>query len=93
MLKALNEQIILKPILRSEVRANDLKSRTGLLIAKPEMEGTPNQGEVYLIGEGVSNVSPGQTVVFDNREYDSFKYDGQKLFRIHKDKVMAVING
>lgn len=95
--------VIITPYLASQVRADAVKKRSGLLIAPPTnhkdggYEGIPNQGYVVALPDGYDGtLQLGDRVVFSENQPKGFKDpDDEKrpLFALQLDQILATIPG
>lgn len=98
MLRPLSGKILVEPILRSEVEAAAVKSRSGLFIPPPDnklnsFEGMPNEGRVYALPDDYDGeLKVGDHVIFSEMTPKGFKHDGKKLFPLELKQIVATIN-
>jgi len=84
-IKPLGERLL---VLREEVEE---KSSGGILLTHSHQE-KPNQGEVKAIGDDVTTVKVGNTIVFGKySSSDTLEVDGQELLIMELKDIKAVI--
>lgn len=92
-----NDHVMLRPLLHSDIRAKEIMARSGLYLAKPDnkmtsFEGIPSQGIVYALPEGYTGeLKIGARVVFSETAPKGFKHEGVVLFPIAIDKIIAEV--
>ena len=97
MIKALNGKVLVEPVLHSDIRSEDAEKRSGLFIPKPankllDFEGIPNVGMVRYLPKSYDGlVQVGDRVVFKEERPVGIKYEGEKLFCLDLDQVIAII--
>ncbi len=84
-IKPLGERLL---VLREEVEE---KSSGGILLTHSNQE-KPNQGEVKAIGDDVTTVKVGNTIVFGRySSSDTLEVDGEELLIMELKDIKAVI--
>jgi chaperonin GroES len=92
-LKPLGDHIIVKPSKPEEV------TKSGIILPGSSNE-KPEQGEVISVGPGKLNdkgervameVKPGDKVVFKKYSPDEVKIDGEEIYVLTQDDVIAII--
>lgn len=95
----LKDHVLVRPYLQSEAFADDVKKRSGLLIAPPDnkkhsFEGIPNQGFIWAVCPGAGVLSPGMHVVYRENNPKGFKDPSDpklKLFSLELDQIIAIV--
>lgn len=92
-LRPLGDHIIVKPVKPEEV------TKSGIIIPGGSAE-KPEQGEVVAVGPGKLNengqrqpmdVQVGQKVVFKKYAPDEIKLDGEEIYVLSQDDIIAVV--
>ncbi len=91
--------VLVTPILWTEIRAAELKKRSGLLLAQPDnkhtFEGIPNQGTVVALPDGYEgDLKVGAHVVFAENNPKGFKdpEDPERtLFALKFEQIIAEV--
>lgn len=93
MIKPMPNRILIEPVTRGDQRAKEAAARIpGFELADPELEGAPNVGKVFAVGSDVElPIKPGDTVVFHEQTPKGFEVEGQKLFALLGDQIVAII--
>lgn len=97
MLNPLKGKLIVRAFLHSEALAEEVKTRSGLLVAtqkdnKSNFEGVPNRGFVYALPAGYDGeLKVGQQIIFDEKSPKGVKWEDQTLFVINLDQVGAIV--
>lgn len=96
-IQPIGDRILIKPFLESEVAP---KNSFGILIPDTVSKESPERGVVLAVGEGRyhdGKVTPlkvrvGDTIIFSKYGYDEVTVDGDKLYILKEDSVLAVVN-
>lgn len=93
MIKPMPNRILVEPITRGDQRAKEAASKIpGFELPDPELEGAPNLGRVFAIGTAVElPIEIGQTVVFNEQTPKGFEIEGQKLFALLDEQIVAIV--
>lgn len=97
MIKAIKGKVLVEPVLHSEIRSEEAQKRSGLFIPKPankllDFEGIPNIGVVRHLPKSYDGmVQVGDRVVFNEMQPVSIKVEGEKLFCLDLDQVIAIV--
>lgn len=94
-IEAIGEFVIVELITRLDKFKDEVKERSGLLIADTA-QGTPSFGRVVSIGPDVKKprmYEEGDTVVFkDQKNFQGFKHDDLPMAGLHESRIVAVVN-
>lgn len=94
MLKPTPEKLLIEIIEIGEHRAQEAAKRIpGFQIPPPPLEGVPNTGRVYMIGEDVrqDGLKAGDLVFFNEQRPKGFRWEGKRLFAMLPEQILAVI--
>ncbi len=92
-IQPLGNQVVIKPL------KTDEKTKSGILL--PSKETKPEQGEVLAVGPGKRNekgdrmaidVKVGEKVIFKRYAPNEFEIDGEILYIIDADDIIATIS-
>lgn len=92
----LGDRVLLKPIRPGETEA---KNNFGIIIPETVSKEQPEQGVVVAVGEGrlengkriPMQVQVGDTVIFSKYGFDEVKNDGEELYILKEDSILAII--
>lgn len=93
-LKPLHDQVIIKPIQEDEV------TKAGLVLPDTAEKERPEKGEVVAVGPGrflengqrvEMEVKKGDRVVFKKYSPDEIKIDGEEMYVIKEEDIIAII--
>ncbi len=92
----LGDRILLKPFRPGEA---ETKNNFGIIIPETVSKEQPEQGTVLAVGEGrLENgkriplqVQVGDVVIFSKYAFDEVKNDGQELYILKEDNILAII--
>jgi chaperonin GroES len=96
-IKPFGDRILVKPYSQEEVSGN--KNHHGIIIPETIEKEKSAQGKVLAVGEGKyldgklvpMRVRVGETVVFSKYGYDEVEQNGEELYLIKEDNILAVI--
>lgn len=93
MLKVIGKRILVEPMTRSDLRAQDAAKRIpGFQIVSKNPENAPTQGKVYAVGKDITEVKVGDIVAFDQPLLQGFKHEGIGLIPVDIENVHAIID-
>ena len=92
----LADRILVKPF---DVAESASKTASGIIIPDTVSKEKPEQGKVLAVGPGryedgkviAPRVKVGDTVIFSKYGYDEIKVDGEELYILKEDSLLAVI--
>lgn len=85
-IRALGDDVIVE----YKDRWESAQERTSFLLAKPPLQGVPNRGVVRAVGSGITDISVGDIVRFNEPNPDAFRLEGVGYFRLRHDQVLAI---
>lgn len=92
----LADRILLKPLLPTDL---ETKNNFGIIIPDTISKERPEQGVVMAVGDGRTEngklipmkVKVGDTVIFSKYGFDEVKVDGNELYILKEDSILAII--
>lgn len=81
----LNDNVV---ILRDEIVTT---TKGGLLLATGSLE-KPQTGEILSIGPEVTEVKPGERVLYSNRAGAVFKIEGEEVFILKEENIIGILD-
>ncbi|MEK7227294.1 MAG: co-chaperone GroES [Patescibacteria group bacterium] len=82
------ERVLIKPFTEADLRKGGKKS---VLILPDSMTKEKSaQGKVLAVGD-VKKVKVGDTVLFSKYSYDEIEQDGEELYLLKEENVLAII--
>lgn len=92
----LGDRVLIKPFLATET---DTKNDFGIIIPDTVSKERPEQGKVIAVGEGryedgklvPLKVRVGDKVIFSKYGFDEVKVDGDELYILKEDSILAII--
>src|SRR3989344_5474715 len=95
----LGDRVLIKPFTEEDLRKGDKKSSLKLILPESMTKEKSAQGKVLAIGEGrmvEGKLQPirlkiGDTVIFSKYGYDEVEQDGEELYLLKEDQILAVI--
>ncbi len=96
-IQPLGDRILVRPFAVEEV---EKKNSFGIIIPETVTKEQPEQGLVLAVGEGryqdgafvPMKVKVGDTVIFSKYGFDLIKVEGDELYILREDSILAVIN-
>jgi chaperonin GroES len=96
-IQPLGDRVLIKP---SFITETETKNDFGIIIPETVNKEMPERGKVIAVGEGRYDngklvplkVSVGDTVIFSKYGFDEVKVDGDTLYILKEDSVLAIIN-
>lgn len=82
------ERVLVKPFTEAELKGK--KSSSGIILPDSMSKEKSAQGKVLAVGD-TKKVKVGDTVVFSKYSYDEVDLDGEELYLIKEENVLAVI--
>lgn len=98
-IQPLQNRVLLKPLTKDEVMSQQKKNNFGIILPDNDKKEKSEQGIVVAVGEGEMvegkripvSVKVGDTVVFSKYGYEEIEIDGEELYFIKEDNILAVI--
>ena len=95
----LADRILVKPFTEEDLRKNGKKTSLKLILPDSMTKEKSAQGKVLAVGEGKMvdgklmpiRVKVGDTVIFSKYSYDEVELDGEEVFLLKEENVLAVI--
>ncbi len=95
-IQPLGDRILIKPFSVAEV---EKKNDFGIIIPETVSKEQPEQGKVLAVGEGryqdgafvPMKVKVGDTVIFSKYGFDEVKADGDTLYILREDSILAIV--
>lgn len=92
----LQDRILLKPFTKNEFEE---ANSSGIIIPDTIDKDKPEQGKVIAVGLGKyidgklvpMNIKVGDVVIFSKYGYDEVKIDGEELYILKEDNILAII--
>lgn len=88
-------KVLVEAYLPSKARADEVKARSGILIAtnhdkKSSFEGVPNQGYIYALADDYAGpLKAGDRVIFSEKSPQGFEWDDKTLFALDLEQIVA----
>lgn len=90
MLEPLGTRVLIEPKLNSELRAEQVKASSGLLLATSKHEGQPKVGRVVAIGRKVDRCKVDDIVVFSELSPEGIKWEGVGYLWSENENILAI---
>ena len=99
-IKPLGDRVLVKPFTEDELKnGKGGKSSFGIIIPDTVSKEKSAQGKVLAVGEGKFvdgklipvRVKVGDTVIFSKYGYDEVEHDGEELYLLKEENLLAVI--
>ena len=95
----LGDRVLIKPFTEEDLRKGDKKSSLKLILPESMTKEKSAQGKVLAVGEGKMvegklqpiRLKVGDTVIFSKYDYDEVEQDGEELYLLKEDQILAVI--
>jgi chaperonin GroES len=92
-IKPLGDRVLVKPI------AQEIKTKSGIIIPDTIDKEKPDQGEVVAVGEGryedfkiiPPRVKVGDRVLFSKYSPDEIKVEGEEYYILREENILAII--
>lgn len=86
------ERVLIRPFTERDLKKGDGKKKvlTDFVLPDSVAKEKSAQGKVLAVGEG-KKVRVGDTVVFSKYNYDEIEIDGEELYLIKEENILAVI--
>ncbi len=96
--KAPHDKVLVKVVTREDEAKAELNTNIpGFQMSTPKFQGVPDRGEIYDIGTGAAHelagedIMVGDMVVFSEQSPSAFKHEGNTLFALEPDQILAKI--
>lgn len=98
-LMPLGDRVLIRPFTEEALRQAQGKSYSGIILPESVTKEKSAQGKVLAVGEGrwdsgalvPMRVKVGDVVVFSKYSYDEVEHEGEELYLLKEDNIMAVI--
>jgi len=99
-IQPLGDRVLVRPMSMGDLRqASGKKSSFGIILPDSIKEEKSAQGTVLAVGPGKYvegklvgvNLKPGDTVIFSKYAYDAVEQNGEELYLLKEDNILAVI--
>ncbi len=96
----LGSRVLIRPFTKEELeKQGGTKNTFGIILPNADSKEKSEQGEVLAVGPGewregvvvVPNVLVGDRVCFSKYGYDDIKVDGEELYLIKEENVLAIL--
>jgi len=87
-IKPIGDRVLVKPFTEAELKGK--KSASGIILPDSVAKEKSAQGKVLAVGEG-KKVKVGDVVVFSKYSYDEVEQDGEELYLIKEENILAII--
>ncbi|MSR87687.1 MAG: co-chaperone GroES [Candidatus Zambryskibacteria bacterium] len=95
----LGDRVLVKPFTEEDLRKGDKKSSLKLILPESMTKEKSAQGKVLAVGPGKHidgklvpiSLKVGDTVIFSKYSYDEVEQDGEELYLLKEDNILAVI--
>lgn len=94
----MSDRVLVRPFTEEELNNNT--THYGIILPEAVKEEKSSQGKVLAVGEGrfdggqliPMRVKVGDTVIFSKYGYDEIKHNGEDLYLLKEDQILAIIN-
>ena len=83
------DRVLVKPFTAEELKGGS-KSHFGIVLPESMTKEKSAQGKVLAVGE-VKSVKVGDVVIFSKYSYDEVEHEGQELYLLKEENILAVI--
>ncbi|MEK7176819.1 MAG: co-chaperone GroES [Patescibacteria group bacterium] len=99
-IKPLGDRVLVRPFTEEALRKTSGKTPSyGIILPDTVTKEKSAQGKVLAVGEGKwlegklvpINIKVGDTIIFSKYGYDEVSQDGEELYLLKEDNVLAVI--
>lgn len=93
-----NGQVLIEPILNSDIRDAAVMKRSGIYVPKPknklyDFEGAPVSGRIYALPHGYNGpLKVNDRVAFNDQKPRTIKYNGLRLFIVKSGAIGGIID-
>ncbi len=95
----LGDRVLIRPFTEGELRGSESRSSLTFILPESMTKEKSAQGEVLAVGPGKyqdgkivrPSISVGQIVLFSKYGYDEVTQNGQELYLLREDQILAVI--
>lgn len=89
-IKPLPNRVIIEIVTRSDSRRDDA-AKAGIFLPDAEIEGAPNEGIVYAVGDNVDpEIKVGRRVFYKEETPKGFEYDDRPLLGLWDRQILGV---
>jgi chaperonin GroES len=90
-IKPIGERVLVRPFMEADLRKGEgKKSKLNFVLPESMTKEKSAQGKVLAVGE-VKSVKVGDVIVFSKYGYDEVELDGEELYLIKEENILAVI--
>lgn len=95
--KPFGDRVLVRPFTEEDLKGK--KNNFGIIIPDTVSKEKSAQGKVLAVGEGKYvdgklmpiQIKAGDTVIFSKYSYDEVEYEGEELYLIKEDNILAII--
>ena len=84
----IGERVLVRPFTEEDLKRK--KASSGIILPDSVSKEKSAQGKVLSVGE-TKKVKVGDTVVFSKYSYDEIEMDGEELYLIKEENILAII--
>lgn len=86
----IGERVLVKPFTEAELKKEKGKKSLNLILPDSMTKEKSAQGKVLAVGES-KKIKKGDVILFSKYSYDEIEVDGEELYLIKEENVLAVI--
>ena len=86
----IGERVLVRPFTEADLRKTEGKKSLNFILPESMTKEKSAQGKVLAVGEG-KKVKAGDTVLFSKYSYDEVELDGEELYLLKEENILAVI--
>ena len=86
----IGDRVLVRPFTEAELKKNGKKQKVNFLLPESMTEEKSAQGKVLAVGE-TKKVKVGDTVFFSKYAYDQIEVDGEELYLLKEEHLLAII--
>ncbi|MBI1974610.1 MAG: co-chaperone GroES [Candidatus Zambryskibacteria bacterium] len=87
-IKPFGDRVLVKPFTEEDLKGK--KNSFGIIIPDTVSKEKSAQGKVLAVGDG-KKIKVGDTVIFSKYSYDEVEYEGEELYLIKEENILAII--
>ena len=84
------ERVLVRPFSEADLRKGEGKSKLNFVLPESMTKEKSAQGKVIAIGEG-KKVKVGDVVLFSKYGYDEVEHEGEELYLLKEENILAII--